>query len=105
MKNIKNLLFLVLVLVLIPIYAFAAASLFTAGRFHGFNPDGTPLQGGQLFAYQAGTTTPQNTFTNQGGLTANTNPVILDANGEADVWLNGDYKFVLQDSNGNPIWT
>lgn len=36
----------------------------------------------------------------------NTNPVILDANGEANVWLDsGFYKFALTDSLDVPQWT
>lgn len=66
------------------------------------NSNGAPLVGGQLFSYQAGTTTPQATYTDSGGLTPNANPVILDANGSASVWLDPtlSYKFILQDVNG-----
>lgn len=71
-----------------------------------FDVNGVPLAGGQLFSYIAGTTTPQGTFTNQGG-TPNTNPVVLDAYGYADVWINPNltYKFVLEDVNNNVQWT
>ena len=67
---------------------------------------GAPLAGGQLFTYEAGTTTPQDTFSNSTG-TLNTNPVVLDANGYADVWVDPalSYKFVLEDSLGNTLWT
>lgn len=69
--------------------------------------NGLPMVGGQLFSYQAGTTTPQATYTDQTGLTPNSNPIILDANGEASVWLDPSlsYKFVLEDSNGVVQWT
>ncbi len=54
----------------------------------------------------AGTTTPLATYTDSTGLTPNANPVILDANGEANVWMtDGSYKFVLLDSLGVPQWT
>jgi len=38
---------------------------------------------------------------------ANTNPVILDSRGSANVWLlpNVAYKLVLEDSAGNTIWS
>jgi hypothetical protein len=67
---------------------------------------GAPLAGGQLFTYAAGTTTPQDTFSNSTG-TVNTNPVVLDSNGYADVWVDPalSYKFVLQDVNDNILWT
>ncbi|QBQ99261.1 glycosyl hydrolase family 28-related protein [Paraburkholderia pallida] len=69
--------------------------------------NGNPLAGGQLYTYQAGTTTPQATYTDSTGSTPNANPVALNARGEASVWLalGQVYKFVLQDSFGNTIWT
>lgn len=72
-----------------------------------FDSNGDPLSGGKLYSYIAGTSTPQATYTDQGGLTANTNPVILDANGEANVWLTigATYKFVLTDSADVSQWT
>lgn len=60
--------------------------------------NGNPLSGGKLYTYEAGTTTPKATYTDASGDTANTNPVILDSNGSADVWLGtGSYKFDLTD--------
>ena len=71
-----------------------------------FKADGTPLVGGKLYTYTAGTTTPQQTYTDSSGGTANTNPVILDSRGEANIWLGGAiYKFKLADANDVEIWT
>jgi hypothetical protein len=68
--------------------------------------DGTPLVGGKLYTYAAGTTTPLATYTAYAGTVANTNPVILDSRGEADVWLdNALYKLALYDSDNALIWT
>jgi hypothetical protein len=39
--------------------------------------NGNPLSGGKVYAYAAGTTTPLVTYTDAGGSTPNTNPVIL----------------------------
>lgn len=71
-----------------------------------FDSNGIPLNGGKLYSYQAGTTTPQATYLNAAG-TTNTNPVILDADGYADVWLDPtiSYKFMLADSGNATIWT
>jgi hypothetical protein len=71
-----------------------------------FDVNGVPLAGGQLFSYVAGTTTPQVTYSNETG-TTNANPVVLDAYGYADVWLDPTlaYKFVLEDVNNNVQWT
>lgn len=68
--------------------------------------DGTPLEGGKVEFFEAGTSTPKDTFTDFGGLTANANPVILDSNGEADIWLgDGRYKVVLKTSADVTRWT
>jgi hypothetical protein len=74
-----------------------------------FSNQGQPLVGGQLFSYQAGTNTPQATYTDSTGGTPNSNPVILNARGEppSGVWIppNTAYKFVLEDASGKIIWT
>lgn len=68
--------------------------------------NGLPLAGGKLYSYQAGTTTPLATYTDQGGLTPNANPTILDANGECQIWISSSaYKFVLKDSSDVEQWT
>lgn len=68
---------------------------------------GAPLAGGKVYTYAAGTTTPLATYTSYTGGSANTNPIILDARGEADIWYtNGvSYKVVLKDSTDSTIWT
>lgn len=67
---------------------------------------GVPLSGGKVYTYIAGTTTPQATFTDYTGSAPNTNPVILDSRGEANIWLGGAlYKFKLTDANDVEIWT
>lgn len=67
---------------------------------------GAPLAGGKLYTYVAGTTTPQATYTDSTGSTPNSNPVVLDSRGEANVWLGeATYKFKLTDANDVEIWT
>ena len=75
--------------------------------FKAFDNNGLPLANGMLYSYIAGTTTPQATYTDSTGSTPNTNPVVLNARGEANVWLNPTqgYKLVLKDSLGNQIWS
>jgi hypothetical protein len=75
--------------------------------FRAWANNGNPLVSGQLFTYAAGTTTPQATYIDSTQTTQNANPVILNSRGEATVWLNQlqYYKFVLEDSAGNLIWT
>ena len=69
---------------------------------------GAPLVGGQLFFYANNTTTPQNTYSDPGLTIANTNPVVLNANGQpsVDIFLqNLSYTVVLQDANNNTLWS
>jgi len=67
---------------------------------------GVPLSGGKVYTYTAGTTTPQATYTDYTAATPNTNPVILDSRGEANIWLGSAlYKFKLTDANDVEIWT
>lgn len=82
------------------------AALTPTAKMQFFKADGTPLVGGKLYTYTAGTTTPQTTYTDSSGGAANTNPVILDSRGEANIWLGGaTYKFKLTDANDVEIWT
>jgi hypothetical protein len=71
--------------------------------------NGVPLSGGLLYTYAAGTTTPQTTYTSISGVTANTNPVVLDSAGRvpSEIWLTQgqDYKFVLKTSASVTIGT
>jgi hypothetical protein len=66
-----------------------------------FDDNGIPLAGGLIYSYQAGTSTPQTTYTRAAGDIAHTNPIVLDAAGRVptgEIWLtNGvSYKFVLK---------
>jgi hypothetical protein len=86
-----------------------AVNLSPVFRQRFFTTSGTlaSLAGGKLYTYQSGTTTPQATYTDSTGATPNANPVILDSNGMASVWLDSSlsYKFVLKDSNDVTQWT
>ena len=67
---------------------------------------GVPLAGGLVYTYAAGTTTPQATYTDSTGATANSNPIVLDSRGEANIWLgSATYKFKLCDSTNTELWT
>jgi hypothetical protein len=69
--------------------------------------DNLPLVGGMLYTYAAGTSTPQATYTDSTGSFVNTNPVIANSRGEANIWFTPgqSYKVILTDSLGNTIWT
>ncbi len=75
-------------------------------KFYGFNDiDGEPLAFGKVYTYQAGTNTPKPTYTSENATTENTNPVILNAAGYADIYLSGSYKVVVKDANDVEVWT
>jgi parallel beta-helix repeat protein len=82
------------------------ATLSPPPKLQFFAADGTPLVGGKLYSFAAGTTTPLATYVDSVGVTTNTNPVILDARGEANVWLGSSaYKLALYTSTDVLIWT
>ena len=84
----------------------ATTSLSPTPKLQFFDLNGAPLSGGLLYTYAAGTTTPLASYTDSTGLIANTNPIVLDSRGEANVWLGAAiYKFALYTSVGVLIWT
>lgn len=73
-------------------------------RYRAFNQNGQPLIGGQVFAYEAGSTTsPKDTYSDRSMGTMNTWPVILDDAGSAPIYISGDYFFQVFDADGNLI--
>ncbi len=65
----------------------------------------TPINNGYVYAYIAGTTTLKDTYTTADGTTPNTNPVRLNARGEASIFLGaGAYDIKLCDADNNEIW-
>lgn len=74
-----------------------------------FDDNGIPLAGGLIYTYQAGSSTPLVTYTDNGGSIANANPIVLDASGRTpqEIWLltGYSYKFVLQNADAVLIQT
>lgn len=64
---------------------------------------GEPLSGGKVFTYVAGTSTPLATWQDPGQAALNTNPILLNANGQAVIYGWGAYRLLVQDSLGNTI--
>lgn len=81
------------------------ATLLPEGKQSFTDDAGNPLVGGKLYTYDAGTTTPRPTFADAAGTIPNTNPVVLDARGEATVFWQGAYKVVLKDASSVTVWT
>jgi hypothetical protein len=76
-----------------------------------FDNNGSPLSGGKLYTYLAGTTTNAATYTTNAGNVAHANPIILDSAGRVpsggEIWLTDatSYKFVVKTSNDTTIAT
>jgi hypothetical protein len=75
-----------------------------------FDNNGNPLSGGKIYTYEAGTTTPLATYTSSTGVTAHTNPIVLNSGGRVpsggEIWNQLRlYKFVLETSTGVLIAT
>lgn len=75
-------------------------------KFYAFDPEtGKPLAGGKLYTYKPGTTTNKKTFTDKSESAFNENPVILNAAGNADIYLVGEYDLVLTNDQDEVVWT
>jgi len=74
-----------------------------------FDNNGVPLAGGLIYTYQAGSSTPLATYTDNGGTTANANPIVLDSAGRVpnEIWLLSgySYKFIIQSASGTSLIT
>lgn len=74
---------------------------------------GTPAAGYYLYTYVAGTSSQAKTYSDKDLTTANANPIVLDANGRAVIFLRREvaYKFVLvdpkdsADPQSSNLWT
>jgi hypothetical protein len=83
-------------------------------RFQTVDSDGDPYTGARLFFYAAGSSTKQNTYTDETGNTANDNPIVLGSDGRpaVEIWLTvgESYKVGLaapgsDDPPGSFVWT
>lgn len=74
-------------------------------KFYAWDRNGKPLAFGKLYTYQARTNTPKPTYQSEDQQVENTNPVILNGEGYANVYLDGSYKMVLKDDKDNEIWS
>jgi hypothetical protein len=88
------------------IHAQVAVTLAPAPIATFLSASGAPLAGGRVYTYQAGTNTPQPTFSDSTGTVQNANPTILDAAGRANIWFSAlAYKIVVQNSGGVTQYT
>lgn len=76
----------------------------TYPKFQAFDDNGNFLDGGKLSVYARGTSTESTTYSDALLATPTTNPIVLNTRGEAQIFGNGIYKFVLTDADDNLIW-
>lgn len=72
-----------------------------------FTDAGALAAGYLLYTYAANTTTPQATYSNKAGTSANANPIVLDSQGRATIYLSPTltYDYVLKTAAGVTVWT
>lgn len=77
------------------------------GRWQGRDQTGQPIENGKLYTYLTKTTTPKATYQDYQGLQPNTNPVILDGKGEANIYWSTDalYTYKLYTSDDQLVTT
>ena len=81
------------------------ANLLTAPITQFVDENGSPLVNGKVYTYVTGASlTPKATYTDSSATTPLTNPVILDSNGSAEIWLSGAYRIRVADANDVIIW-
>jgi len=66
--------------------------------------NGKPLVGGKVAHYVVSTNTPKATYQDYAQTIPNTNPVVLDARGQAAIYGTGLYRQVVNDATGVLIW-
>jgi hypothetical protein len=81
------------------------ASLLPQGKQQYFDLAGNPLVGGLISTFDAGTTNPRTTWADAAQTTPNSNPIVLNARGEAVIFWSGSYKVTVKDSLSNTIYT
>jgi hypothetical protein len=62
-----------------------------------------PLAGGRVYFYEPDSDIPKDTFADKMHITRNTRPVILDGQGEATIYRDGEYRVVVIDQSGKVI--
>lgn len=67
-------------------------------KFRAVDASGNPLAAGKVYTYSPGTTNNKDTYSDRALTTPNANPVVLDAAGEADIYLSGPTKLVVKTS-------
>lgn len=83
------------------------ATLYPQPLLQLFDNLGDELNGGKVYSYEGGTSTPLVTYQDRNGATPNANPVVLDSAGRATIRITEgvSYKFIVKDSSDVTIAT
>ena len=74
-------------------------------KFRAYDSNNDPLTGGKLYTFLPNTDTPAIVYSDIGLTVPHSNPIILDSNGEAEIYVPSARKLVLKTSAGVTIWT
>lgn len=69
-----------------------------------FDDNGRPLSGGKIYTYEPNTTTPKTTYKDLAATIPNTNPILLDVAGEADIYFDGQYRVIVESWRGEQLY-
>jgi hypothetical protein len=96
----------------VSVFAQQTAGIVVNPRFQALDTNGAPLPLSKLCSYAAGTLTPQALYADAGGVTPLPNPVIMNGAGQATIYGEGNYKFILLQpgttsdcTTGATVWT
>lgn len=78
-------------------------AILTMARHRFYNNAGAVNAGGKVYTYTAGTSTPVATYTSSSAATPNANPIILDSKGECDLWITGQIKINVLESDDTQV--
>jgi len=68
------------------------------------NKLGIPLSGCKVYTYEPNSDIPKTTWIDTDKTVENTNPILLDSAGEADIFLDGLYRIVVKDRFGFVVY-
>ncbi len=74
------------------------------GVFQFFDDSGAPLKAGLLYTWEPNSTTPKDTWQDDGQAALNANPITLDAGGRCVMFGAGAYRLQLFDQTGALVW-
>jgi hypothetical protein len=84
----------------------ASVNISPVPKLQFFDGNGAPLAGGLLYTKHGGTNNDKVTYTDSSGTVAHANPIVLDSEGRASIFLtSGAYKFILTTAEGAAVYT